>query len=222
MRTWSPAVDKSRTFVAEQFDDLDQQHTASTLGMWVFLATEVLFFGGMFAGYLVYRTLYGGAFAVASREMNLILGSVNTAVLLCSSLTMALAVHAAQQSERKRTILFLLLTIALGMTFLGIKAVEYAQKFQEHLVPWLDFGVEGADAIHVRMFFVLYFLLTGFHALHLTIGVGVLTVMTVKASRGRFSSAYYSPVEISGLYWHFVDIIWIFLFPLLYLIRAYR
>ncbi len=215
-------MDKSRTIVAEQFDDLEQQHSASTLGMWVFLATEVLFFGGMFAGYLVYRVLYGDAFAEASRQMNLVLGTINTAVLLSSSLTMALAVNAAGRGLRRRTILFLLVTMALGLTFLGIKGVEYAQKFREHLVPGLNFAFAGSNAAHVQMFFVLYFLLTGFHALHLTIGVGVLTVMTAKAYAGRFSETYYAPVEIAGLYWHFVDIIWIFLYPLLYLIRAYR
>ncbi len=215
-------MDKSRAIVAEQFDDPEQQRSASTLGMWVFLATEVLFFGGMFAGYLVYRVLYGEAFAEASHQMNLVLGTVNTAVLLSSSLTMALAVNAAGRGIRGRTVLFLLLTMALGLTFLGIKGVEYAQKYQEHLVPGLNFAFEGSNANHVQMFFVLYFLLTGFHALHLTIGVGVLTVMTAKAYRGRFSPAYYSPVEIAGLYWHFVDIIWIFLYPLLYLIRVYR
>jgi cytochrome c oxidase subunit III len=215
-------VDKSRTIVAEQFDDMEQQHSASTLGMWVFLATEVLFFGGMFAGYLVYRTLYGEAFAEASRAMNLVLGSVNTGVLLSSSLTMALAVNAAQRNERRKSVVFLLMTMALGVTFLGIKGIEYAQKFSEHLVPGVDFRFAGPNAIHVEMFYILYFLLTGFHALHLTIGVGVLSVITVKAYRGRFSEAYFSPVEVSGLYWHFVDIVWIFLYPLLYLIRAYR
>ncbi len=215
-------MDKSRAIVAEQFDDPEQQRSASTLGMWVFLATEVLFFGGMFAGYLVYRVLYGEAFAEASHQMNLVLGTVNTAVLLSSSLTMALAVNAAGRGIRGRTVLFLLLTMALGLTFLGIKGVEYAQKYQEHLVPGLNFAFEGSNANHVQMFFVLYFLLTGFHALHLTIGVGVLSVMTAKAYRGRFSADYYSPVEIAGLYWHFVDIIWIFLYPLLYLIRVYR
>ncbi len=215
-------MDKSRTIVAEQFDDPEQQRSASTLGMWVFLATEVLFFGGMFAGYLVYRVLYGEAFAEASHQMNLVLGTVNTAVLLCSSLTMALAVNAAGRGIRGRTVLFLLVTMVLGMTFLGIKGVEYAQKFREHLVPGLNFAFEGSNTSHVQMFFVLYFLLTGFHALHLTIGVGVLSVMTAKAYRGRFSADYYSPVEIAGLYWHFVDIIWIFLYPLLYLIRVYR
>ena len=189
--------------------------------MWVFLATEVLFFGGMFVSYLVYRILYGGAFAEASREMNLVLGSINTGVLLCSSLTMALAVNAAQRNERRKSVIFLLITMVLGLSFLGIKGIEYAQKFREHLVPGVNFQFVGPNSNHVQMFFVLYFLLTGFHALHLTIGVGVLSVITAKAYRGRFSEAYYTPVEVSGLYWHFVDIVWIFLYPLLYLIKVY-
>ena len=215
-------MDKSRSAVAEQFDDIEQQHSAATLGMWVFLATEVLFFGGMFACYLVYRVLYGGAFAAGSREMNLTLGSINTAVLLCSSLTMVLAVHSTQHDRRSRSIVFLVLTMVLGATFLGIKGVEYAQKFREHLVPGVDFQFAGPQSDHVQIFFILYFLLTGFHALHLTIGIGVLSVIILRASRKDFSPGYFSPVEVAGLYWHFVDIVWIFLYPLLYLIRVYR
>ncbi len=220
--TWRPTVDRTETAVAHQFDDIEQQRSAATLGIWIFLATEVLFFGGMFASYLVYRVLYGGAFAEASRAMNLTLGSVNTAVLLCSSLTMALAVHATQHDRRTRSIVFMSITMVLGLTFLGIKGVEYAQKFNEHLVPGVDFRFAGSQPDHVQLFFILYFLLTGFHALHLTIGVGVLAIIAVKASRHRFSSAYFTPVEVAGLYWHFVDIVWIFLYPLLYLIRVYR
>ncbi len=208
--------------VAGQFDDMEQQREASTLGMWVFLATEVLFFGGMFTGYLVYRTLYPNAFAEASHAMNVVLGGINTAVLLCSSLTMALAVYSARRNDRRKTILFLIATMLLGITFLCIKGVEYSQKFAEHLVPGVDFAYRGPNAANAEIYFVLYFLLTGFHALHLTIGVGVLTVITIMAYRRRFSSAYYSPVEVSGLYWHFVDIVWIFLYPLIYLIRLYR
>ncbi len=215
-------MDRTRSAVAHQFDDIEQQQSAATLGIWVFLATEVLFFGGMFASYLIYRVLYGGAFAAGSRAMNLTLGSINTAVLLCSSLTMALAVHATRHDRRTRSIVFLCLTMVLGLAFLGIKGVEYAQKFNEHLVPGPEFRFAGSDTDHVQIFFILYFLLTGFHALHLTIGVGVLAVIAAKAWRGRFSSAYFSPVEVAGLYWHFVDIVWIFLYPLLYLVRVYR
>ncbi len=205
--------------VAHQFDDREQQKDASTLGMWIFLATEILFFGGMFLGYIVYRWLYPEAFALASQKMDLALGTINTAVLLTSSLTMALAVRAAQVGSRKGTVLLLVATMALGVIFLGIKGIEYYHKIVEHLVPGPKFEFDPAHAAHAEIFFVLYFLLTGVHALHLLIGVGLTGVIAFMAWRGRFSPEYYSPVEISGLYWHFVDVIWIFLFPLLYLIN---
>jgi cytochrome c oxidase subunit 3 len=205
--------------VAHQFDDQEQQKEASTLGMWVFLATEILFFGGMFMGYIIYRWLYPEAFALASQKMDLALGAVNTAVLLTSSLTMALAVRAAQVGSRKGTVLLLLVTAGFGIVFLGIKGIEYYHKFVEHLVPGPNFEFDPAHASHAEIFFILYFLLTGVHALHLLVGVCLTGVMAYMAWRGRFTPEYYSPVEVSGLYWHFVDIIWIFLFPLLYLIN---
>lgn len=205
--------------VAHQFDDREQQKEASTLGMWIFLATEILFFGGMFMGYIIYRWLYPEAFALASQKMDLALGAVNTAVLLTSSLTMALAVRAAQVGSRKGTVVLLIATMFFGVVFLGIKGIEYYHKIIEHLVPGPGFEFDPAHASHAEIFFILYFLLTGVHALHLLIGVGLTGVIAYMAWRGRFSPEYYSPVEVSGLYWHFVDIIWIFLFPLLYLIN---
>ncbi len=200
------------------FEDAEQQFEASTLGMWAFLITEIMFFGGLFLGYAVYRTLYPEAFAEASRLLNYKLGAINTAVLICSSLTMVLAVRAAQLGQRRPLIIFLLLTILLGSTFLGIKVVEYSHKFHEHLVPGPSFHFEGNDPPHAQLFFCFYFAMTGTHAVHMIIGIGVLAVLVSQAWRGRFSSDYFSPVDISGLYWHFVDIVWIFLFPLLYLI----
>ena len=206
--------------VAHQFDDREQQNEASTLGMWIFLATEILFFGGMFLAYTVYRWLYPDAFALASHHMDVTLGAINTAVLLTSSLTMALAVRASQVGSRNESVLLLVATMMLGMAFLGIKAFEYAHKFEEHLVPGPDFQFDAAaHAAHAEIYFILYFLLTGVHALHMIIGVGLVGVITFMAWRGRFTPEYYSPVEISGLYWHFVDVVWIFLFPLLYLIN---
>jgi cytochrome c oxidase subunit III len=204
--------------LAHQFDTLEQQVEASTLGMWVFLVTEVLFFGGLFATYCVYRTFYPAAFAAASHELDVVLGTVNTVVLITSSLTMALAVHAAQLGERKPLLVFLALTMILGAVFLGIKGVEYYHKFVEHHVPGASFQFEPEYARHAQIFFSLYFMMTGVHALHMIIGIGIMLVMFVLAYRGTITSAYYSPIEISGLYWHFVDIVWIFLFPLLYLI----
>ena len=200
------------------FDNLDQQFEASTLGMWLFLVTEILFFGGLFTAYLVYRIAYPEAFADASHHLNIVLGGTNTAVLIGSSLTMAMAVYAAQLGRRNTQVIFLVATMALGLVFLGIKAVEYSHKFEEHLVPGINFVFEGRDPIHSQLFFSLYFVMTGLHALHMIVGIGIMTVLTVMAWRGRFTKAYHTPVEVSGLYWHFVDIVWIFLFPLLYLI----
>jgi cytochrome c oxidase subunit 3 len=205
----------------EQFDDRAEQHAAAALGMWIFLATETLFFGALLFGYAVARAHFPEAFAAASRHTNLVLGTANTAVLLTSSLTMALAVRASSLGERKPTAWLLLVTAVLGTVFLGIKAVEYYHKFVEHLVPGPGFVFTGSEGRPQEIFFILYFLLTGVHALHLIIGIVLTLVIAWMARRGKFSPAYYAPVEISGLYWHFVDIIWIFLFPLLYLIGSH-
>jgi cytochrome c oxidase subunit 3 len=202
---------------AHQFDDAEQQRDAATLGMWVFVAQEILFFGGLFTLYVAYRSSYPAAFAQASHHLDVRLGMINTAVLIASSLTMALAVHAAQLGKRRALVTFLLLTIALGSVFLGIKTVEYGHKFHEHLVPGPHFAFAAFDAREAQLFFSLYFAMTGLHALHMVIGIAILAVLVWLAWRGRFDAAYYAPIELTGLYWHFVDIIWIFLFPLLYL-----
>jgi len=206
--------------VAHQFEDAEQQFEASTLGMWAFLITEIMFFGGLFLGYIIYRTAYPAAFAEASRLLDYQLGAINTAVLICSSLTMVLAVRAAQMGQRRGLIVFLLLTILLGGVFLGNKVVEYSHKFHDHLVPGPNFGPEAplAHPQQVELFFGFYFGMTGLHALHMIIGIVVLFILVVQAWRGRFSQDYFTPIDITGLYWHFVDIVWIFLFPLLYLI----
>jgi cytochrome c oxidase subunit 3 len=207
--------------VAHQFDDRAQQKDAGLLGMWVFLATEVLFFGGLFTAYLLLRFKWPAAFAVASEQMDIVLGAVNTGVLLTSSLTMALGVRAAQLGHRKGTVALVLITMCLGLVFLGIKAFEYHHKFVEGLFPGEGFRFEGTSGKQVEAFFVLYFMMTGLHALHMVIGIGLMGTIAGMAWRGKFSPTYYTPVEISGLYWHFVDIIWIFLFPLLYLIHPH-
>ena len=204
--------------LAHQFDSLAQQSEAATLGMWVFLVTEVLFFGGLFCTYAIYRAWYPQAFAAASHELDVTLGTINTAVLITSSLTMALAVHAAQLGQRRLLMIFLVLTMALGAVFLGIKSVEYYHKFTEHHVPGPAFQFEKEHVQHAQIFFSLYFMMTGLHALHMVIGLGIMLVMLWLAWRGTITSEYYGPIEISGLYWHFVDIVWIFLFPLLYLL----
>jgi cytochrome c oxidase subunit 3 len=204
--------------LAHQFDDLAQQREAASLGMWVFLVTEVLFFGGLFLTYAVYRGWYPEAFGAASRELHLWLGTVNTAVLITSSLTMALAVHAAQTGARRTLVALLLLTMLLGTVFLGIKGYEYYSSFEEHHFPGPAFEFEAEYFLHAQLFFSLYFVMTGLHAIHMIIGLGVMAVMAWMSWRGAITAEYYSPIEVSGLYWHFVDIVWIFLFPLLYLI----
>ena len=204
--------------LAHHFDDVEQQRDAGTFGMWVFLVTEIMFFGGLFLGYTIYRVTYPDAFADASRHLDTGLGAVNTAVLICSSLTVVLAVYSAQTGNRTLLLWFLLATILLGLVFLGIKFVEYAHKFAEHHVPGGAFVYPGPYTQPAKLFFSLYFAMTGLHGLHMVIGIGVFAVLFVQAWRGRFSPAYYTPDELSGLYWHFVDIVWIFLFPLLYLI----
>jgi cytochrome c oxidase subunit 3 len=205
--------------LAHQFDDLEQQRDAATLGMWIFLATEVLFFGGMLLAYSVYRRLYFTSFAEASRELDVVLGSVNTAVLLCSSLTMAMAVHQAESGNQKWLVRFLGITMLLGAVFLAIKFYEYYQKYEEGFVPGSRFTWHGNDPGHASIFFLAYFILTGFHALHMIIGIGLMAVLARLAIKGKFTPAYYTPIEIGGLYWHFVDIVWVFLFPLLYLVH---
>ena len=186
--------------------------------MWVFLLTEILFFGALFMIYTIYRMWYPEAFAASSHHLDIPLGTINTAVLIGSSLTMALAVHSAQLNSRKGIMIFIALTMVLGSVFLGIKMVEYSHKFHEHLVPGANFVFEPQLARPAQIFFSLYFMMTGLHALHMVVGMGLMTWMLVWAYNGTLGDGYYSPVEIVGLYWHFVDIVWIFLFPLLYLI----
>jgi len=215
-----------QTGLAHQFEDLTQQHDADTFGIWLFLVTEIMFFGGAFASYAIYRFFYFPGFAAGSHILNLRLGVLNTAVLLGSSLTMALAVRSAQTGDRRALVLFLLLTMALGGVFLGVKAIEYHQKFVEQIVPGLGWGPEGGVLAHLapggldhaQLYFVFYFALTGLHALHMIVGLGLLGWLAFRARRGQFTPVYFAPVEVVGLYWHFVDIVWIFLFPLLYLV----
>ena len=207
----------------EQFETSAQQKEVSTLGMWTFLVTEIMFFGGLFLAYAIYRREFATAFAVASNTLDVVIGAVNTAVLICSSFTMVLAVHAAQIGSRKALIWFLILTIVFGGVFLGVKAYEWDQKFEEHHVPGPTFHLEKTDQQGpAQLYFSLYFTMTGLHALHMVIGEGLMLFLLWHAYKGRYSPSYYTPVDIGGLYWHFVDIIWIFLFPLLYLIARHQ
>jgi cytochrome c oxidase subunit 3 len=221
------------------FENMEQQREAGTLGMWVFLVTELMFFGGMFLAYTLYRSMYPAAFASASNHLDITLGAVNTGVLILSSFTMAMAVYFTQVGNRRPQVLCLGLTLILGLTFLGIKGVEYYDKYEDHLIPGrlipgrpfdpvvAEHGdkdphklhlIEGATKEKVEMFYWIYFAMTGMHALHMIIGAGLITFLLIFSLKGRFDPEYHSPVEVIGLYWHFVDIVWIFLFPLLYLL----
>jgi cytochrome c oxidase subunit 3 len=210
------------------FADPQQQRDSASLGMWIFLATEVMFFGGLFCAYLIYRLKYFGDFAAASKSIDALLGGTNTAVLICSSLTVVLAIWAAQTARRTLLLIMLVLTMIFGVTFLGIKGIEYKQKFDEHHVPGVSFSFEHesipghpdqfADPRHAEIFFALYFIMTGLHALHMIVGLGIFAWLLWMSWKSRFTPEYYTPLEIGGLYWHFVDIVWIYLFPLLYLI----
>jgi cytochrome c oxidase subunit 3 len=221
------AEHESRPELRHHFADVTQQRNAASLGMWVFLATEIMFFGGMFCGYLIYRREYFSAFAAGSRSLNLYAGTLNTAVLICSSLTVALSVRAAQLGKRRQLIGLLFATLFFGIVFLAIKGYEWREEYVNHHVPTFAFSADDLvrenpnlhiDAPATKIFFSLYFALTGVHAAHMLVGIGIFTVITFMAWRGKFSPEYHTPVEIAGLYWHFVDIVWIYLFPLLYLI----
>lgn len=209
----------------EQFETPAQQKEISTLGMWIFLVTEIMFFGGLFLAYTIYRKEFAGAFELASNTLNVVIGAVNTAVLICSSFTMVLAVRSAQIGSRKALIVFLILTILLGGVFLGVKAFEWNEKFEEHHVPGPTFHLQKATAGEqgpAQLFFSLYFTMTGLHALHMVVGEGLMLFLLWHAYKGKYTPTYYTPVDIGGLYWHFVDIIWIYLFPLLYLIARHK
>lgn len=205
--------------LASHFVDLKQQYSTAQLGMWSFLLTEVMMFGGLFMCYIVARYRHLDAFVDGSHHLSIGLGGFNTIVLIVSSLTMAMAVHAAQEGHKNKTFKFLVATLFLGAVFLGVKYIEYSAKIAHHNVPGDHFVWNGtADPGHVELFFGLYFVMTGLHAAHMVIGAGLLTWLMVLNHRGKFSTEYNTPVEMVGLYWHFVDIVWIFLFPLLYLI----
>ena len=211
------------------FADPEQQRAAASLGMWLFLATEIMFFGGMFCAYLVYRRWYFAEFAASSRTLDIWLGTINTIVLICSSLTVALGVRAAQMGKRKLLVVLLILTLIFGLAFLGIKGKEWSDKFHEHHIPGPQFDAgeiqlngHPVDARSAQIFFSLYFAMTGMHALHMIIGIVILGFMIMRARAGAYTNGHVTFVENFGLYWHFVDIIWIFLFPLLYLISRHQ
>ncbi|MCH8567584.1 MAG: cytochrome c oxidase subunit 3 family protein [Balneolales bacterium] len=204
--------------VQHHFRNADQQFSSSKLGMWLFLFTEVMFFGGLFVAYIIYRAWNPELFTMAATELDTLFGAVNTAVLIGSSLTCALAIRAAQTDNTKMVVNYLLITIALATLFLVIKYFEYTAKIEIGILPGAMYTFEGIDHPKASVFFSIYYMMTGLHGLHVVIGIGLMIWLVIRAKAGDYNSAYYTPVEITGLYWHLVDIIWIFLFPLMYLI----
>jgi cytochrome c oxidase subunit III len=222
-------------YLRHHFETVEQQKEAVSFGMWLFLLTEIMFFGGLFMAYLLYRNWYYDAFVSASNTLGIGLGTTNTAVLIVSSFTMAMGVYCAEMRNRRGLMLSLSATILLGLVFLGIKTIEYHEKYTEHHIPGASFSIEDfvhpADkrdtalapdmAQHAQIFFFLYFAMTGMHALHMIIGISILFALLYKAWQGAYTTGHTSTIDNFGLYWHFVDIVWIFLFPLLYLISRH-
>lgn len=223
------------------FETVEQQREAGSFGMWIFLLTEIMFFGGMFFAYLLYRNWYYPAFASASETLSIQIGTANTAILITSGFFMALAVWAAEVRKQKMLVWTLILTTVFGLAFLGFKYDEYHTKWVEHHIPGANFDIKDfvnppinprthkptEDPIppdmaqRTQIFFFLYFAMTGMHALHMIIGIALLFWLIRRAARGDFSAGYVAPIENFGLYWHFVDVIWLFLYPLLYLINRH-
>jgi len=215
----------NHTLLAHHFDNIEQQREAELLGMWTFLATEIMIFGAIFTGYAAYRYWYPNDFEAASSELNVLIGTINTVILLSSSFTMALSVYATHAGRREMLLTCLILTIILGGTFLLLKTFEYYTDYRDRLMPLVSFDPQEwsgrlerpVNPDHVELMLTFYYILTGLHFTHMTVGMGLLFWLLFRANRGDFNPEYYIPVEVVGLYWHFVDIVWIFLLPLLYL-----
>jgi cytochrome c oxidase subunit 3 len=203
--------------LGEHFNSFEQEHEAAEFGMWLFLITELMLFGGLFLGYIFYRTVYSAGFAEGSRHLELSYGGPNTVILIVSSLSMVLAVRSAQLGAQRRLVTYLLITAALGIIFMAVKGAEYYKHFVDGTVPILAWNYTGPYPSQVQLFFFAYFALTGLHSLHLTIGIVLVLITAFMARRGAFLGRRHIPVEMIGLYWHFVDMVWIFLLPLLYL-----
>ena len=212
-----PAPAGEHAALGEHFNTLEQQHEAAEFGMWIFLMTELMLFGGLFVGYIAYRAIYADGFAEGSRHLDVSYGGPNTVILILSSLTMVLGVRSAQLGDQRKLVTYLLATAAIGTIFMAVKGAEYYKHFADGMVPVLAWRYAGPYPSQVQLFFFTYFALTGLHSLHLTIGIVIVLVAAVMASRGAFLAERHVPVEMIGLYWHFVDTVWIFLLPLLYL-----
>ena len=222
------SADTHNSVLKHHFDDLSQQHASERLGMWMFLATEVMFFAGLFVAYTAYRFWYPAEFEFASSYMNVTYATINTLLLVTSSLTMTLAIRAAQLGDKKSLYRNLLITAALGTAFMVVKGFEYSHDIHEHILPGKHFGgkiaqetaEKGLNPGRVQLFLVFYFVMTGIHGVHLVIGIGCVLWLVLETYRGRMPPDNASTVEVVSLYWHLVDAIWLFLMPLLYLAGA--
>jgi cytochrome c oxidase subunit 3 len=206
------------SYLQHHFSDAEQQAETAKLGMWLFLLTEVLLFGGLFAFYAIYRAWHPEMFIETSNYLDVSLGALNTFVLITSSLTMALSIRAMQLNNKKQTIWLLVVTLLLAATFLVVKYFEYSHKIHLGQLPGKFYTFEGITSANPHIFFSIYFTMTGLHGIHVVLGMAVITWVLIRTSKNHFSADYYTPIEMTGLYWHLVDLIWIFLFPLLYLI----
>jgi len=204
--------------LAHHFTEPEQQAESAKLGVWLFLLTEVLLFGGLFCFYAVYRAWNPDIFHNAHVFLDVAMGTTNTVVLITSSVTMALAIRSLQLDQKRAALWFLWSTLILAGCFLVIKYLEYSHKFHLGQLPGKYYTFKGIEGTNPHIFFSVYFLMTGLHGFHVIGGMGLISWLIVKTKRGRFSSQYYTPVEMTGLYWHLVDLIWIFLFPMFYLI----
>lgn len=213
-------ADHHNPALGHHFETMEQQHDANILGMWLFLATEIMLFGALFAAYILFRMLYPDVFLAAGSHQNVTLGAINTGVLIGSSLTMALAVRSAQTSNRRTLLIFLGVTALLGAVFIGIKGVEYYEHWVEGLVPGFNWTNPEPQE---QLFFFLYFVMTGIHAIHIIIGITLILILVVRSrSSDRYIGESFLPIELMGLYWHFIDVVWVYLFPLLYLIGRHQ
>ncbi len=204
--------------LAHHFHDMEQQHESIKLGVWLFLVTEVLLFGGLFCFYAIYRAWHPEMFIEVNQLLDVKLGALNTLVLIFSSVTVALSIRSIQMDNKKQAVMFLAITIICAAIFLVVKYFEYSHKIHEGLLPGKYFANPDIAAVNPHIFFSIYFGMTGLHALHILGGMIFLTWVLIRTHMRAYSSSYYTPVEMGGLYWHLVDLIWIYLFPLLYLI----
>jgi cytochrome c oxidase subunit III len=212
------AAGEHPSFLQHHFSEVEQQASAAKLGMWLFLLTEILLFGGLFTAYAIFRATHTDMFYEAHKQLDVHLGMLNTMVLIASSVTMALAIRSTQLNRKKETARFLIATLVCAGIFLFIKYLEYHHKFELGELPGKYYTYTGLKGNNPHIFFSIYFMMTGLHGIHVIGGMSVIGWMLYRTNRGHFSSAYYTPLEMTGLYWHLVDLIWIFLFPLLYLV----